>query len=231
MQGVQPPLSALLRLEVMEYVGGGPTKHVYRVCVLNEKAAVIGLVPGQSYCLKIYRPASGFAARFRNPIANIGSHGAGRAAALWQKLVRRAARTTLGWEACVTDVYATFYDRRLHWYGTIEEWIGGRYWKLEIEDRLFDRERPPAQPDYTNPTFFDSEYTAKWFFQARLVRLLRDLGAHGLARRYTWGTWRSQRKILKRSGTDADPYAGLTAIDFRYTPGNAAQLKSYVHAR
>lgn len=230
-EGLHPRGVALLKLEILHYVGGNATKHVYQVRVLNERAAAIGLKPGDTYCLKICRPRRGpwgALSRRLGVSRCVSQRFMSRGAAIWQKIIRRAALYALGSESFVANVFATFYDRRLRWYGTVEEWVEGRLWHLEIDDHLFDRPRPAREPDYRLPESFPLEFTAKRFFLARFERLLREMGARGLARRYAWSSWTAQRKVFLRAASEQQPYAGLVAIDFEYAPGSLKGLDQYI---
>jgi hypothetical protein len=135
-----------------------------------------------------------------------------RVGVLWQKLIRRAAVTVHGDESAVCDTYATFYDPELHSFGEINEWIEGRLWKYEVDDRMFERwdfrDHPPD--DHNCP-----EYVHKKLFMKQLVELLHEMGAPELARQYEWWSCKSQPNALKRLGDDPSPRAGLTAVDFR----------------
>jgi len=50
---------------------------------------------------------------------------------------------------------------------------------------------------------------------ADFVAMLHEMGAPELARQYEWWTCKSQPNCLKRYDCEADPAAGLTAVDFR----------------
>ncbi len=210
-------------VEIEKFVGGGFAGQVYRVTVIEveSETPVAGLQAGGRYAIKILTPPSGFARVFRDFLyflAYQGRFGAQvnpasvRVGVLWQKLIRRAAAARFGTERAVCDTFATFYDDSLHSFGEINEWIDGRIWKFEVDDRMFARwdfeNRPPA--DHNCP-----EYVHKRLFMRELVALLHEMGASELARQYEWWTCKSQPNALKRVGTDASPGEGLTAVDFR----------------
>jgi hypothetical protein len=222
---VFPSGRARARLEVEKYVGGGYAGQVYRVRLLGLEpleGRVDGLKPGGVYALKIMVPASGLGRRIRNLFYGIGFQApfslqtlvaAGRSQALWQKFIRRAARIELGSEDTIVDIHATFLDRRLASYGEISEWVDGRMWRLEVDDDLDARRRwRPGDPD---KGLGSPEYRTKRAFMDRTVGLLRRIGAEELARQYEWWSLKSQPNAMKRTATDPDPRAGLTAVDFR----------------
>jgi hypothetical protein len=209
---------------VQRFVGGGFAGQVYQVRLLDlsiDGDPIAGLTVGHSYAVKILKPPAGFANAFRNllyflafqsPFSAQVNPTAMRVGVLWQKLIRRAVALELGDPHGVCDTYATFYSEDLRSFGEINEWVDGRIWKFEVDDRLFERwnflERPPE--DHNCP-----EYVHKKLFMRRLVALLHDMGAPELARQYEWWSLKSQPNVLKRRGADASPGAGLTAIDFR----------------
>ncbi|MDH3745936.1 MAG: hypothetical protein OES47_12620 [Acidobacteriota bacterium] len=222
--GVVPAHTGRVAAEVERFVGGGFAGQVYRIRILeieSDEGDIEGLEVGGHYAIKILSPASGFARLFRNFLYFIGYQcafsaqvlpEAVRTGVLWQKLIRRAAATKLGDGEAVCDTYATFFDAELHSFGEINEWIDGRIWKFEADDRFFARwdfdGEPP--PDHNCP-----EYVHKKLFMGRLVELLHELGASELARQYQWWTCKSQPNMLKRVGAEGSPNAGLTAVDFR----------------
>jgi hypothetical protein len=222
--GVSEPNPGRMIAEVERFVGGGFAGQVYRVKVIEVvpgEGPIAGLAAGSHYAIKILKPPSAFARVFRDFLyflAYQGRFGAQvnpasvRVGVLWQKLIRRAAAARFGTENAVCDTYATFYDDTLHSFGEINEWIDGRIWKFEVDDRLFERwdfrGRPPA--DHNSP-----EYVHKKLFMKELVALLHEMGAPELARQYEWWTCKSQPNALKRLGTDSSPDQGLTAVDFR----------------
>lgn len=211
-------------VDVEKFVGGGFAGQVYRVKVIeveSDGGPIAGLQPGGHCAIKILTPPSGFARVFRDFLyflAYQGRFGAQvnpasvRVGVLWQKLIRRATAARFGTERAVCDTFATFYDETLHSFGEINEWIDGRIWKFEVDDRMFERwkfeGRPPA--DQNSP-----EYVHKKLFMRKLVALLHEMGASELARQYEWWTCKSQPNALKRAGTDDSPGEGLTAVDFR----------------
>ena len=221
--GVVPANSGRMTVEVERRVGGGFAGQVYRVKLLDVQAddgPIAGLTVGQSYAIKILRPPSAFARVFRDFLYFLAYQGqfsaevnpaVVRVGVLWQKLIRRAAADKFGSERAVCDTYATFHDDDLRSFGEINEWIDGRIWKFEVDNRLFERWRfrglPPA--DHNCP-----EYVHKKLFMRDLVALLHEMGAPELARQYEWWSCKSQPNALKRLDDDA-PDAGLTAVDFR----------------
>jgi hypothetical protein len=222
--GVIPANAGRAVLEVERFVGGGFAGQVYRVKLLHLDAGngpIAGLSVGQAYALKILRAPSGFARRFRDFLYFLAYQGAFsaqvnpaavRVGVLRQKLIRRAAAQRLGSETAVCDTYATFYDENLHSFGELNEWVSGRIWKFEVDDRLFERweHTGPSPPDHNCP-----EYVHKKTFMRELVGLLHEMGAPELARQYEWWTCKSQPNALRRLGAEHSPDAGLTAIDFR----------------
>jgi hypothetical protein len=225
LRGVIPSGRARARLEIEKYVGGGYAGQVYRVKILGLEpleGRVEGLEPGGVYALKIMVPASGAGRRIRNFFYGIGFQApfslqtlaaAGRSQALWQKFIRRAARIELGSDDAVVDIHATFLDRRLGSYGEISEWVDGRMWRLEVDDDLDARRR--WRPGDRENGLGSPEYRTKRAFMDRAVELLRGVGAEELARQYEWWSLKSQPNAMKRTASDPDPRAGLTAVDFR----------------
>jgi hypothetical protein len=221
--------TAHVRLLIEQFVGGGFAGQVYRVKVLSietaqEKFEIPGLQPGQVYAMKIFVPPSNLARLFRNILYWIGFQGAfalqvnpaaARAGALWQKFIRRGAKIRFGDENAAADIHATFLDSRLGSCGELSEWIDGRTWRLEVDDRLdllrrWRRGKAVDQRQLGSP-----EYRAKREFMAKSVELIHDMGWHEFARQYEWATWKSQPNCLKRSDTEGNPSAGLVAVDFR----------------
>jgi len=201
--------TAQIRLQIDRFVGGGFAGQVYRVNVLGiEGDPITGIEVGGTFAMKILIPPSAFSCLFRNLLYWIGFQGpfqlqvnpsAARAGALWQKLIRRGAKVKFGDERSVVDIYATFVDEPLGSCGELSEWVDGRTWQLEVEDERLG----------------SPEYRAKREFMGRFVELLHEMGAPEFARQYEWSTCKSQPNCLKRGGSDDDPAAGLTAVDFR----------------
>jgi hypothetical protein len=226
--GVAPAHRGRVVAEVERFVGGGFAGQVYRVRLLevaheeaSEEGGIAGLEVGRRYAIKILIPPSGFASLFRNLLYFAGYQcrfsaqllpQAVRTGVLWQKVIRRAAAQRFGDPEAVCDTHATFFDAELGSHGEINEWIEGRIWAFEADDRLLSRWRftgaPPA--DHNCP-----EYVHKKLFMRRLVALLHEMGAGELARQYEWGTSKSQPNVLKRLAAEGAPEAGLTAVDFR----------------
>jgi hypothetical protein len=243
--GIEKSDTTRVRLLVERFIGGGFAGQVYRVKVLDIQSAWHGLparentakmaVPpagwlkaGGVYAMKILVPPSGFSQLFRNFLYAIGFQGpfqlqvnpaAARAGAIWQKFIRRSAKVRFGDEKTVVDVHATFIDEKIGSCGELSEWVDGRTWRLEADDRmdllkLWRRGRTVDAQHLGSP-----EYRAKKQFMADFVKLLHDIGAYELARQYEWSTCKSQPNCLKRKGAEDGPAAGLTAVDFR--PGLA----------
>jgi hypothetical protein len=227
--GVVPARSGRVQLEVEAFIGGGFAGQVYRVRALaldTPDGPIEGLTVGGVYAIKILRPPSARAQKFRDvlfalgfqaPFSLQGNPAAARAGALWQKFIRRAAAIRFGSERGVVDVLATFVDTTLGSCGEISEWVDGRTWRFEVDDRLDERRRRPAGSG--GDGLGSPEYRAKKDFMAGMVRLMEEMGAAELARQYRWWTCKSQPNCLKRLDSDSDPAGGLTAVDFR--PGLA----------
>ncbi|MCP5104629.1 MAG: hypothetical protein GY950_14685, partial [bacterium] len=148
---------ARVHLEIQKFVGGGFAGQVYQVKVLDierkektSRTSVGGpghrlpLEKGGLYALKILIPPSGFSRFFRNLMYRIGFQGpfqlqvnptAVRAGAIWQKLIRRGAKIQLGDEKAVNDIHGTCTDATLGSCGEISEWVEGRTWRLEVDQR------------------------------------------------------------------------------------------------
>jgi len=222
---------ASVGLAVERFVGGGFAGQVYRVKVLRiDGAPIPGLEVDGVYAMKILIPPSGFSRRFRNLLYWMGFQGpfqlqvnpaAARAGALWQKLIRRGAKTRFGDELVVVDIYGTFVDEQLGSCGELSEWVDGRTWRLEVDDRLDLLRRwckgKIAPLEERNGMFplGSPEYRAKKTFMREFVQLLTDMGAYEFARQYEWSTCKSQPNCLKRRATEDDPASGLVAVDFR----------------
>ena len=222
--GAAPATTGSVEAEVERFVGGGFAGQVYRIRLLEAPTGdrgITGLEAGGVYALKILKPPSGFANLFRDLLYGIGFQSAFsprvepaavRVGVCWQKLIRRAMELETGDAGGVCDTYATLYDADLASFGEINEWVDGRIWKFEVDDRLFERwsfsGEPP--PDQAAP-----EYVHKKLFMRRLVALLHEMGAPELARQYEWWSLKSQPNALKRVASEDGPEKGLTAIDFR----------------
>jgi len=224
-RGVIPDGRARARFEVEKFVGGGYAGQVYKVRLTDLailEGRVEGFEIGRSYALKILVPASGIGRRVRDAFYRLGFQApfslqtlaaAGRSQALWQKFIRRAARIEFGRDDAVVDVLATLCDPRLGSYGEVSEWVVGRLWRFEVDDDLDARRAwKVGGPD---EGVGSPEYRTKREFMARLVRLMREIGAVELARQYEWWSLKSQPNALKRTASDPDPKAGLVAVDFR----------------
>jgi len=225
--GVVPALPGTATLEVEKFVGGGFAGQVYRVRLLEIEAPegpLAGLEPGRQYAVKIIVPPSAFSQVFRNALywlayqgpfsAQVSEHAA-RSGVLWQKMIRRAARIHLGDEAAVVDTYATFFDSNIDSFAEINEWVEGRTWLYEVEDRLIGRQRRVRKDGRIIDAGDGSqEYLEKRSFMIRFVKMLHDLGAPEFARQYEWWTMKSQPNVLRQAGSE-NGSGRLTAIDFR----------------
>jgi hypothetical protein len=219
------PEPARVRLVVDRFIGGGFAGQVYRVVVEEVVSGELpGIEVGGTYALKILIPPSRGALFFRNLLYGIGFQGsfqlqtnptASRAGALWQKLIRRAARFRFGDDRAVNDVHATFVDTDLGSCGELSDWVSGRTWRLEVDDRLDALRRWRSGKPVDRALLGSPEYRAKRTFMKDFVRLLHEMGAAEFARQYEWSTCKSQPNCLKRMETDDDPSRGLTAVDFR----------------
>ncbi|MBW1826568.1 MAG: hypothetical protein JRI78_06135 [Deltaproteobacteria bacterium] len=216
-----------VRARVEKFVGGGFAGQVYRVNVLEIQAQngpIDALEVGGTYALKILIPPSGFSRLFRNALYWIGFQGpfqlqvnptAARAGALWQKFIRRGAKIRWGNAQGVVDIHATFVDHTLGSCGEFSEWIEGRTWRLEVDDRLDFLKQWRRGKAVNTGRLGSPEYRAKRQFMREFVILIHDMGGHEFARQYEWSTCKSQPNCLKRKETDQDPSVGLVAVDFR----------------
>ncbi len=267
--GIVRPETARVYLTVEKFIGGGFAGQVYRVRLTRIEGAIEDLEVGGIYAVKILIPPSGFSRLFRDALYWVGFQGpfqlqvnpaAARAGGLWQKFIRRAAKIRFGDENAVVDIYATFVDETLGSCGELREWVEGRTWRLEVDDRL-DLLRQRRRGGKVDEREIGSpEYRAKRRFMRDFVKLLYDMGAYEFARQYEWSTCKSQPNVLKRHGTSSDPSGGLVAVDFRaglallpflpmspgdfklivrglargsvvqFDRGNIARLESFVHA-
>ena len=228
--GVGQPAEARVHLTVEDFVGGGFAGQVYRVKIMDIEAgneSIEGLEVGQIYAMKILIPPSSFSRLFRNLLYWVGFQGpfqlqvnpaAARVGALWQKFIRRAAKIRFGDERTVVDIHATFVDSRLGSCGELSEWVDGRTWQLEVDDRLDllkQWRRGKTVDESATGGLGSPEYRAKRRFMRDFVKLLNDMGAYEFARQYEWWTCKSQPNCLKRKETADDPSGGLVAVDFR----------------
>jgi hypothetical protein len=225
--GIEKKDTASVRLLVERFVGGGFAGQVYKVKILeikNSGAPLKGLEVGGVYAMKILVPPSGFSRLFRNFLYAVGFQGpfqlqvnpaAARSGAIWQKFIRRAAKIRFGDEKSVVDVHATFVDDKIGACGELSEWVEGRTWRLEVDERM-DVLKLWCRGKSIDPGLLGSpEYRAKKNFMSDLVKLFHDLGAYELARQYEWSTCKSQPNCLKRRDANNEPTKGLTAVDFR----------------
>jgi len=219
--------SGRIRAIVDKFVGGGFAGQVYRVKIVEinaQNGPIGGLEEGGMYAVKILIPPSGFSCLFRNTLYGIGFQGpfqlqvnpaAARSGALWQKFIRRGAKIRFGDEKAVVDIHATFIDHTLGSCGELSEWIDGRTWRLEVDDRLDHLKQWRRDKTIDTAKLGSPEYRAKYEFMHEFVRLLHDMGAHEFARQYEWYTCKSQPNCLKRKETEGDASTGLVAVDFR----------------
>jgi hypothetical protein len=224
-RGVVPDGRAAARFEIVKFVGGGFAGQVYQVKLLAlavREGEVRGLEAGRVYALKILIPPSGLAKKIRDLFYGFAFQGpfslqvtpaAGRAQALWQKFIRRAAKIEFGREDGVADILATLVDKTLGSCGEVLEWVDGRLWRFEVDDNLDARRA--SKPGRPAEGAGSPEYRAKRTFMDRLVRLMHRMGAVELARQYEWWSLKSQPNALKRLASDPDPEAGLVAVDFK----------------
>ncbi|MBN1391814.1 MAG: hypothetical protein JW947_03315 [Sedimentisphaerales bacterium] len=223
--GITQPNSAKVHLIVEDFVGGGFAGQVYKVKILNiDGGPIDGLEAGGVYAMKILIPPSTFSRCFRDALYWVGFQGpfqlqvnpaALSAGALWQKFIRRAAKIQFGDEKAVVDIYATFVDGTLGSCGEIREWVDGRTWQLEVDDRLDLLRQWRRGKLVDDPQLGSPEYRAKRRFMREFVNLLHNIGAYEFARQYEWSTCKSQPNCLKRIDTEGNPSAGLVAVDFR----------------
>ncbi len=225
--GVPGPNKGKVCLIIEKFVGGGFAGQVYRVKVLDiefEAGPIEGLEVGGVFAIKILIPPSGFSRLFRNLLYLVGFQGpfqlqvnpaAARSGALWQKFIRRGAKIRFGDERSISDIYATFVDSELGSCGELSEWIDGRTWLLEVDDRLDLLKRWRKGRNVDAESLGSPEYRAKREFMYEFVELLHNMGAHEFARQYEWSTCKSQPNCLKRKDTEESPSEGLVAVDFR----------------
>ena len=210
--------TAGIRLAVERFVGGGFAGQVYRGKILRiDGPGIAGLQVGGSYAMKILVPPSGFSRLFRNLLYWVGFQGpfqlqvnpaAARAGALWQKVIQRGARIKFGDERAVVGIYGTFVDQRLGSCGELSEWVDGRTWRLEVDDRL-DLLRQWRKGKAADEGRLGSpEYRAKKAFMHEFVGLLHEMGAYEFARQYEWSTCKSQPNCLKRRVSISDWMGG-----------------------
>ena len=216
-----------IRVVVEKFVGGGFAGQVYRVKVVAidaQNGPLEGLQVGGIYAMKILIPPSGFSNLFRNTLYWIGFQGpfqlqvnptAARSGALWQKFIRRGAKILFGDEKMVVDIYATFVDQTLGSCGELSEWVDGRTWRLEVDDRLDLLKQWRKGKGVETGQLGSPEYRAKYEFMREFVKLLHAMGGHEFARQYEWSTCKSQPNCLKRKDAEFDPSKGLVAVDFR----------------
>ena len=216
-----------VHLVIEQFVGGGFAGQVYRVKVLKietEDNQIGALKVGGIYAMKILIPPSGFSRLFRNILYWIGFQGAfqlqvnpkaARAGALWQKFIRRGAKIRFGDESAVVDIYATFIDNYLGSCGELSEWVEGRTWRLEVDDRMDILKLWRHGKSVSEYQLGSLEYRTKYMFMNKFVNLLYDMGGYEFARQYEWSTCMSQPNCLKRKSVESNSNSGLVAVDFR----------------
>jgi len=227
MMAVERTNKGKIRIVVDTFVGGGFAGQVYRVKVIDirtQGGPVGGLEVGGIYAMKILVPPSNFSRLFRNTIYWMGFQGpfqlqvnpsAARAGALWQKFIRRGAKVRFGNESTIVDIHATFVDSTLGSCGELSEWVDGRTWRLEVDDRLDLLKQWRKGKAIETTQLGSPEYRAKFEFMQNFVKLLHDMGGYEFARQYEWSTCKSQPNCLKRQDSESNPAEGLTAVDFR----------------
>ena len=225
--GVSSNNEASVHLIIDKFVGGGFAGQVYRVKIIDitsESEPVEGLGPDKPYAMKILVPPGSFSRIFRNTLYWIGFQGpfqlqvnpaAARAGAIWQKFIRRGAKIRFGDENAVVDIYATFVDERIGSCGELSEWVDGRTWRLEVDERMDLLKQWIKGKKIDSDDLGSPEFRAKHEFMHQFVELLYDMGGHEFARQYEWSTCKSQPNCLKRNNHESSPHKGLVAVDFR----------------
>jgi len=221
---------AKVKLIIENFVGGGFAGQVYKVKILeiNKPEVCPDLTVGKICAMKILVPLGGFSKLFRNFLYRVGfgapfqlqvNPAAAKVGALWQKFIRRAAKTRFGDEKSIVDIFGTFIDNQIGSCGELREWVDGRTWRLEVDEHvdLLKKWRKNKRVDYQK--LGSPEYRAKYTFMHKFVKLLHKVGAYEFARQYEWTTLKSQPNCLKRLDTQSEPEKGLVAVDFR--PGLA----------
>jgi len=226
-KGVATSNEAEVRLRVEKFVGGGFAGQVYQVKILDiesHSGLIEGLEAGRVYAIKILVPPTNFSHFLRNILYWLGFQGpfqlqvnpaAARAGALWQKFFRRGAKIKFGDEKVVVDVHATFEDSKIGSCGELSEWVDGRTWRLEADERMDLLGRWKRGKEVDVASLGSPEYRAKREFMHNFVELLHDMGGYEFARQYEWSTCKSQPNCLKRIDSKTSPSDGLVAVDFR----------------
>jgi hypothetical protein len=217
---------ANIKLQVEKFVGGGFAGQVYKVKVVDIQtyAEFPDLEIGKSYAVKILVPPSRFSQLFRNAVYWLGfgapfqlqvNPAASKAGAIWQKFFRRAAKIKFGSEESIVDIYATFIDSNIGSCGEISEWIEGRNWQLEVDERMDLLSKWRWKKKFQHPELGSVEFRTKHKFMEDFVNLLHEMGGHEFARQYEWTTLKSQPNCLKRMKYEESSEQGLVAVDFR----------------
>ena len=220
-----PGRTAKINLIIEKFIGGGFAGQVYKVKVQQVTGGPVpGIEAGDIHAMKILIPPSGFSVLFRNILYGIGFQGtfqlqtnpaASMAGALWQKFIRRGAKIRFKDEKAVNDIHAVFVDSNLGSCGEISDWVEGRTWQLEVDERM-DLLKQWNKGKINNDSRLGSaEFRAKKRFMHDFVTLLNTMGAYEFARQYEWSTCKSQPNCLKRCDIEDDPEKGLVAVDFR----------------
>ncbi|MGD9305159.1 MAG: hypothetical protein PVF79_12900 [Desulfobacterales bacterium] len=216
-----------VRLRIEKFVGGGFAGQVYRVKILDletDNGPIGDLAEGGIFAMKILIPPSAFSRLFRNVLYWVGFQGpfqlqvnpdAARSGAIWQKFIRRGAKVRFHSERGVVDIHAIFEDSTLGSCGELSEWVDGRTWRLEVDDRLDLLKHWIKGKKVDERLLGSPEYRAKRTFMHDFVKLLHQMGAHEFARQYEWTTWKSQPNCLKRTPAEDNSSDGLVAVDFR----------------
>jgi hypothetical protein len=226
-KGVATSAEAKIRLRVEKFAGGGFAGQVYRVKILDIVSfsdPIEDLEVGDVYAMKIMVPPSHFSRFFRNALYWVGFQGpfqlqvnpaAVRTGALWQKFFRRGAKIKFGDETVVANVHATFEDSQIGSCGELGEWVDGRTWLLEADERMDLLRYWKRGKEVDDANLGSPEYRSKHRFMHNFVELLHDMGGHESARQYEWSTLKSQPNCLKRIDSEVSPSGGLVAVDFR----------------
>lgn len=174
-------------LAVERFVGGGFAGQVYRVKIVRiDGGRIAGLEKGGACAMKILIPPSGLSCLFRDALYWVGFQGpfqlqvnpaAARAGALWQKIIRRGVAIKFGDERAVVDIYGTFVDEQLGSCGELSEWVDGRTWRLEVDDRLDLLKLWGKGKAIDESRVGSPEYRAKKVFMREFVELLHEMGA------------------------------------------------------
>ena len=216
---------AKVNLTIKKFVGGGFAGQVYKIRVNKIIGTeIIGISENKIYAMKILIPVSNFSRIFRNFLYWIGfqapfqlqvNHSAVKAGAIWQKFICHGAKLRFENENVVNNIHATFVDKNLGSCGEISDWVEGRTWKLEVDDRLDYLKKWQRGEKLDKKNLGSIEYRSKKQFMKSFVKYLHEIGAYEFARQYEWSTCKSQPNCLKLRKFDDNPEKGLIAVDFR----------------